>query len=178
MPQLTYATFGAVSAAADEQSMKGWLYGGGASVPCRNVVLLVAVLASIVRFESLEILRLRLFGKPVISMPINDLHYAFIQRGNQLAAMASLPHMLAAIAVLRDGGHSAHYGKFERLLILFSLTFSICSLVSSALKRIGGFQRFLRSCKSGGRSPPSAYSDLGGSPSGRSSMKKRLTGSE
>lgn len=168
-----------MSAAADEQSMRGWLYGGGTSVPCRNALLLLAVLASTVRFESLEILRLRLCGKAVISMPINDSHYAFIQRGNKLAAMASLPHTLAAIAVLRDGGHSAHYGSFEEIFILLSLTFSVCSLVSAALKNVVGFQQILIRCKSGGRSAaPSAYSDLGGSPSGRSSMTKRLTGSE
>jgi hypothetical protein len=131
-----------------------------------------------VRFESLEILRLGLYGKAVVSMPINDSVYAFIQKGNWLAVMLSLPHMLAAVAVLRDGGHAAHYGNFERFCIVLSLVCSTVSILSAVLKRVHRIRSFLRNCKSGGFGNPSIYSDLGGSPSGRSSFKERLTGSE
>ncbi len=176
--QLTYATFGKVSSEADEHSMRDWLYGGATSMACRNAVVVVAVLVSMVRFESLEILRLRLFGKAILSMPINDSHYAFIQRGNRLAVMTSLPHMLAAIAVLRDGGHAAHYGHGEQFFIILSLVCSTVSILSAGLKRVERVQSFLRKCKSGGLNNASVYEDLGGSPSGRSSIKERLTGSE
>ena len=52
---------------------------GGANVVQQGIKL-VAVAVSTARFESLEILRLRLWGKGVISLPMEHKHFAFIQR--------------------------------------------------------------------------------------------------
>ena len=52
---------------------------GGANVVQQGIKL-VAVAVSTARFESLEILRLRLWGKGVVSLPMEHKHFAFIQR--------------------------------------------------------------------------------------------------
>ena len=102
-------------------------------------------------------------------MPIADKHYAFIQRGNLLSTCASFPHMLTAMAVLRDGGHTAHYGDTERFFIILSLVFSIVSILLAILSRIEKTRRLLHVLKSAKGSGgavgdgSSIYSDISGS---------------
>jgi hypothetical protein len=175
--QLAYATFGAVSADSNSSSadgggadlVKDWLYSSSTSMACRNTTLAVAVIVSAVRFECLEILRLKVCGQEIVSMPIADKHYAFIQRGNLLSTCASFPHMLTAMAVLRDGGHTAHYGDTERFFIILSLVFSIVSILLAILSRIEKTRRLLHVLKSAKGSGgavgdgSSIYSDISGS---------------
>jgi hypothetical protein len=67
--QLDYATFGEIA--------KSDL--GGASV-VRTPMIIVAVAVSCVRFQSLEVLRLKVGGQELMSMPMEQKHYWFIQQ--------------------------------------------------------------------------------------------------
>lgn len=120
--QLDYATFGEIS--------KSDL--GGASV-VRTPLIIVAVVVSCVRFQSLEVLRLKVKGQELLAMPMEQKHYWFIQQGATLGVFASFPHFLVAISVLRDGGHTAHYGSLEHSILVFSLFFSAGSILMTAL---------------------------------------------
>jgi hypothetical protein len=101
------------------------------------------VLASSSRLESMAVLRLRICGRTLSSMPMEPRHFHFIrQAGLFHNLIEDIPHALVSIAKLRtedscqmDGDWFADSKDVERTVAIVSLVFSVSSIVFGVVNK-------------------------------------------